>query len=180
MLLLALLLAAAVPAAPRGVDSPEAREQARLCGERSREPGVEACRRALELGLSKPRATRVWRELAPKLASLGRWDETVEAYRELAQREPGDAELRYRLAAAMLHGQGQAEAAAAELRAALILAPGDPRIWAELGAALNALGRATESVAAFEEALKLDPQCLELRPAARLVLEASRRGERWP
>jgi tetratricopeptide (TPR) repeat protein len=180
LLALVLLLSPVAPAAARGTDSLEAREQARLCGERSREAGVEACRKALELGLSKARAGRVARELALKLTGLGRWDEAVAAYRELAEREPGDADVRYRFAAALLHGQGQAEAAVTELREALTLAPADPRIWGELGAALSALGRPSESVSAFEEALKLDPQFLELRPAARLVFEAARKGERWP
>jgi hypothetical protein len=35
-------------------------------------------------------------------------------------------------------------------------------------------------VAAFEEAEKAAAAYFELRPAARLVFEASRRGERWP
>ena len=46
--------------------------------------------------------------------------------------------------------------------------------------ALNALGRYEEAVAAFEEALRLDPAALDGLPAARATLEASQRQERWP
>ena len=46
--------------------------------------------------------------------------------------------------------------------------------------ALSALGRPSEAAVEFEVALRLDPQVLAGRPAARAVLEAARRGEGWP
>jgi tetratricopeptide (TPR) repeat protein len=176
----ALLLALPASAAAARVDPPEAREQARLCTVLNREPGVEACRKALAFGLTPPRAALVLRVLAQRLELLKRWDEVVATYRTLVDLEPKDAASHFRLATVLFHGQGKAEEAVDELRAALALRADDALAWAELGSAQNALGRFGESVAAFEEAEKAAAAYFELRPAARLVFEASRRGERWP
>ena len=42
------------------------------------------------------------------------------------------------------------------------------------------LGRAPDAVAAFEQALRIDPTVLDQRPAARAAYDAARRGEKWP
>jgi Flp pilus assembly protein TadD len=93
---------------------------------------------------------------------------------------PRDAEAKLELAAAWLYGMGRAEDALAPLGAAADLLPDDPRPWIERGIALASLGRLAEAVAAFEEALRRDPSGLEARPAASEVLEAARRGKKWP
>lgn len=163
-----------------GVDGPEAREQAYQCLSAAGRVGIENCRRALELGVNRKRAALLLRVLAQKLELAKRWDEVTDTYRRLAALTPEDPDAHARLGAALLHGQNRPEEALAALGAALELKPDAARVHADRGMALNALGRFSESVAAFEEALRLEPAYLELRPTARLVFEASRRGERWP
>jgi tetratricopeptide (TPR) repeat protein len=175
-----LVLLAAARAETPGGETLAAREQARLCEELSREPAVGACRGALGLGLRRERAAAVRQLLALKLVSLERWDELVELYREEVERDPGDPEAQLRLGAARLYGGDEPEAALGPLQEAIRLRPDDTRARLALGVALNALGRQPEAVAAFEEALRIDPDVLEPLPATRLVLEAARSGRRWP
>jgi len=179
--LLCSSIVAAAPAArrPAAVPIPESY---RLCVEERREPGVAACRGALGLGLGlgPARTQLAQRALALHLAELERWDEVVETYRDQALQRPSDPEAQFRAGAALVYLVRRPEEALGHLQAAAALRAADPAIHAALGVALNALGRHAEAVAALEEALRLDPAYLERRPAARLVLEASRRGEAWP
>lgn len=160
--------------------APAAAAQARICARASGEPAVTACRRALELGVPPPRQPSIEAALASRLASLARWDEVVEVYRGAVSRRPGDAQARVRLGAALLHMQDRAAEAEPELREAVRLRPADAEAQALLGNALALLERPAEAVAAFDQALRLDPTVLDRRPAARAVYEAARRGERWP
>ena len=182
-LLSALLLAA--PASAVTADQPPdgslaAREQARLCEKLSGEESVAACRSALALGLGPSRAASVRQLLAFRLASLDRWDEVVAVYREAARLRPGDADAQLRLGSALLLAADQPEEALEPLREAFRLRPTDPRPHVLLGDALNALGRHGEAVAAFEEALRLDPEALDGLPAAQAALAACRRQQAWP
>jgi tetratricopeptide (TPR) repeat protein len=170
-------LSASVPQS----ESPEAREQFRLClSEVQEEAGVTACRKALGLGLTRQRAALVHDVLASKLASLNRWEESVLALRELTRLRPEYLEAQLRLGSALLHGLGQAAEAVEPLRHAGWLAPGDARVHAELALALSQLAEHALALAEFEEALRLDPSYLDRRPAARETRAASQRGERWP
>jgi Flp pilus assembly protein TadD len=141
---------------------------------------VDACRKAIELGLSPARQALAHDVLALRLASLDRWEESVAALRELARLRPGEVEAQLRLGSALLHGLGQAAEAEEVLRQAVSLAPGDARIHAELALILSQQGEAAGARVEFEEALRLDPAYLEGRPATRLAYEAARRAERWP
>jgi tetratricopeptide (TPR) repeat protein len=118
--------------------------------------------------------------LAVKLAGLRRWEEAVEVYRGAVRARPGDDDAQERLGHALLHLLGRPEEAVGPLQEAIRLRPDRASAHAELGIALAALGRATEAVAAFEQADRLDPGYLESRPAARATLDAARRGQRWP
>jgi Flp pilus assembly protein TadD len=170
------LLAAAPPS-----EGLEAREQFRLClGATDEDVALRACRRALELGLGTLRAALVQDLLGSKLAALDRWEEAVQALGERVRLRPEDAEAHLRLGTALLHGLDRPSEAVEPLRHGSWLAPGDPRGHAELAYALNQLGDHAGAAAEYEEALRLDPSCLDERPAARLAHEASRRGERWP
>jgi tetratricopeptide (TPR) repeat protein len=157
----------------------ELAEQFDKCMEEAREPGVEACRRALALGLPPDRAATVHVVLAVGLAGLERWDEVVETYRGLLELEPKDPEAHLRLGMALLHAAGEPEEALPYLEYALREHP-EARAHGAMGSALNLLGRHREAVEAFEHALALDPSYFEFRPTARQVLELSRRGEVWP
>jgi tetratricopeptide (TPR) repeat protein len=159
---------------------PGAAAQARICARASGEPGVTACRRALELGLPAARQPAIEAALAARLSSLDRWDEVVEVYRGAVSRRPADAQARVRLGAALLHMRDRAAEAEPELREAVRLRPADAEAQVLLGNALALLGRWADAVAAFDQALRLDPTVLDRRPAARAVYDAARRGERWP
>jgi len=162
--------------APALAQAQAAIAQARICARATGEPGIAACRRALELGLPPARQPPVEATLAARLASLQRWDEVVEVYRGAIARRPADGQARLRLGAALLHMQDRAAEAEPVLREAARLSPED----AEAHVLLARLDRAPEAVAAFEEALRREPTVLDRRPAARAVYEAARRGQRWP
>ena len=176
----ALHVTLAAAAAARPAEGPAAREQARRCEEVSGEEGLAACRQAIALGLSPPRLDAVRELLARRLVSLERWEDLVEHLREGVALHPDRAEAHYRLGWALLFAVDRPEEAIAPLREAARLAPDDPEARLALGIAFNALGREAEANAAFDEALKLDPGLLERRPAARAVLEATRKAQRWP
>jgi tetratricopeptide (TPR) repeat protein len=141
---------------------------------------VAACRRALELGLPAARQPAIEATLASRLSSLERWDEVIDVYRGAVSRRPADGRARIRLGAALLHMEDRAREAEPELREATRLRPEDAEAQALLGNALALMGRAPDAVAAFEQALRLDPTVLDRRPAARAAYDAARRGERWP
>jgi len=166
--------------APALAHAQAALTQARICARTTGEPGIAACRRALELGLPAARQPPVEATLASRLAALQRWEEVAEVYRGAVARRPADGQARLRLGAALLHMQDRAAEAEPVLREAVRLRPEDAEAQVLLGEALARLDRAPEAVAAFEEALRLEPTVLDRRPAARAVYEAARRGQRWP
>jgi tetratricopeptide (TPR) repeat protein len=171
-----VLLAVPAPAA----DTAAAVAEARRCWSTVGEPGIAACRRALEGGLAPSRASRVELTLATRLAGLGRWDEAAEVHRRAIAGRPQDGEAHRRLGAALLHGLGRPSDAEASLREAIRLGAGEARAWGDLALALVALGRLADAVTAFDEALRLDPRFLEGRPGARAAYEAARLGRPWP
>jgi tetratricopeptide (TPR) repeat protein len=174
LLLLALL------AAPRVVESPAAREQARLCEELAGEEGLLACRRALTLGLAPGRVGPVRELLARRLVARERWDELAAHLQEDMRRQPESAPFHFRLGSVLLFSLGRAEESLGPLLEAVRLDPAVAEYHVACALALSALGRPQEAAAAFEEALSLDPEVLSGRPAAREVREAARRGESWP
>ena len=176
----ALHVTLAAAAAARPAEGPAAREQARRCEELSGEEGLAACRQAIALGLAPARLDAVRELLARRLVSLERWEELVEHFREGVALHPDRAEAYYRLGWALLFAVDRPEEAIVPLREAARLAPRDAEARLALGIALSALGQEGEANAAFDEALKLDPGLLERRPAARAVLEATRKAQRWP
>ena len=168
---------------PPGEAEPEAaREQARRCedADLDRDEAIAACREALRLGVREPRRSALRQLLAQRLTAAGRFDELVALHEEDTTRRPQEPEAWRRLGAAQLFLKEDAGAALPALEAAARLRPDDAEVFVLLGVCLNALGRHPEAVAAFEEALRLDAGALSLRPAAEAVLQAARRGERWP
>jgi tetratricopeptide (TPR) repeat protein len=174
-LFLALVLAAAPPA-----ETPAAREQARLCEDLVGEAGLQACRRALSLVLAPGRVGPVRELVAKHLVSLERWDELAEHLAEDVRLHPESALCHYRQGSNLLFALGRAEESLAPLAEAVRLDSAKADYRAVHALALNAVGRVAEAAAEFEEALRLDPDVLASRPAARAVLDAVRRGERWP
>jgi tetratricopeptide (TPR) repeat protein len=178
-----LLLAIATPVlgqAPSPEETPEAREQARLCERLDEEEGIEACRAALALGLGPERRGPVREVLARHLVDVERWSELAEHYREDVRLAPEDAEAWVRLGAMVLFALNEQAEALAAFEEAIRLDPDDAATHCLLAVALHSLGRYEEATEAFDEALRLDPAVLDARPAARAVREAARRGEPWP
>jgi tetratricopeptide (TPR) repeat protein len=171
-----LLAAASGAAAPAGPAAGLGRQCLDLAGD----DGVAACRRALAGPLPAAQAASLRRVLAIKLAGLRRWDDVVAVYRDAARARPADDDAQERLGHALLHLAGRPEEAMGPLQEAIRLRPDRASAHAELGVALAALGRASEAVAAFEQAGRLDPGYFESRPAAQATLDAARRGQRWP
>jgi tetratricopeptide (TPR) repeat protein len=183
---LALALAAAgaaaavPPPATSRAETPAAREQARLCERENLEAGAAACRAALALGIGPARRGPVRELLARHLVDLERWDELAELLRENVRLNPKSAAAWQRLGLTLLFALDASAEATGALGEAVRLAPADAAARLGLGLALQASGRSKEAVAEFDEALRLDPAVLRGQPAARAVLEAARRGERWP
>lgn len=159
-----------------------AREEARRCEEEEdrKDVALAACREALRLGLREPQRTALRQLLARRLAEQERFDELVELYREDTQERPGDSDVWRRLGAALLFLRSDPAGALPALEEALKLRAEDADTHVLLGVCLNGLGRHPEAVAAFEEAVRLDPEAFDLRPAAKAAFEAAQRGERWP
>jgi len=179
-LALFLLATAPGPTAVATEGSREAREQARRCERENGEEGLEACRTALELGLSPARGRAVRELLARHLVSLERWSELADHYREGVRLDPQDARAWFRLGSTLLFAVDDAPEAVAALGEAARLAPEDAETRVALALALLALGRHAEATAQFDEALRLDSGVLDQRPAARTAREAARSGRGWP
>ena len=158
----------------------DVQEDLRLCLGEKREEAVRACRQALYHGLPARRASVVRTVLAAELSSLGRGDEALEVYREQAALAPADPEAQLRLGMALLFLANRAADAVPVLQTCLRLSPRNALAYGALGTALAALEQHPEATAAFVEALRLDPDYFERRPAARQTYEASQQGRRWP
>jgi tetratricopeptide (TPR) repeat protein len=165
---------------PVPAETREAREQARLCERLDEEEGVAACRAALALGLDPERRVPVREILARHLVDLERWSELADHYREDVRLAPEDAEAWARLGSTLLFALNEKAEALATLEEAVRLDPTEPWVFAMLAIARHANGRYDEATAAFDQALRLDPEVLDGKPVARALREAARRGEPWP
>jgi tetratricopeptide (TPR) repeat protein len=172
-----VLLAAAV----RPAETAAAREQARLCEKLTGEESLEACRRAIQLGLGPARLRPVRQIVARRLAALERWDELAGHFRDDVAQDPEDGEARLRLGSTLLFALSRSDDSIVELSEAVRLAPDSAIARSTLAVALAAAGgRAQEAQAEFLAALRLDDHLLDHRPATSAAFEATRRGETWP
>jgi tetratricopeptide (TPR) repeat protein len=161
-------------------ETPAAREQARLCERKSGEEGVAACRAALVLGIGKERYGPIREMLARHLTGLEKWDELAELLREDIRIDPSHAAAWHRLGLLLLFALDEPAEATSALEQAARLAPGDASFRVGLALALQATGHPKDAAAAFGEALRIDPDVLDGRPAARAAMDAAGRGEPWP
>jgi tetratricopeptide (TPR) repeat protein len=137
---------------------------------------VDPCRAALALAADDERRATLLRLLVADLAALGRWEEARAAATDLVGLRPEDGQARVVQAEVLFYGLDQPGEALLALEEARRLLPGDPQPAVEQGVVLAALGRTVESLAAFEEALRRDPDCLEAQPAAAEVWLEVRRS----
>ncbi len=169
-----------VAVALRPVETPAAREQARVCERLTGEESLAACRRATSLGLRPERLGPVRQIIARRFASLERWADLAEHLRGDLALHPEDPVARLRLGSALLFGLGRPAEALAELAEAVRLAPDSAIARGVLAVAQGESGRPQEAALEFEAALQLDEHLLDHRPAMRAAYEAARRGEAWP
>ena len=158
----------------------DAQEELRLCLGQKREEAVRACRQVLHHGLPARKASVVRSVLAAELSNLGRGDEALEVYREQANVAPADPEAQLRFGMALLFLANRPAEAVAVLQGSLRLSPRNALAYGALGTALAGLEQHPEAAAAFAEAMRLDPEYFERRPASRQTYEAAQQGRRWP
>jgi len=182
--LLGLVLAVAATAAAQepapGRETAAAREQARLCEQRSLAAGAAACRSALELGIRPDRRAALREQLARHLVRIEDWDALADLFREGVRLEPRSALAWQRLGLTLLFALHETKESVSALQESVRLAPADAEARVGLAQALVVAGRSAEAAAAFEEALHLSPAVLDGRPAARAAFEAARSGASWP
>lgn len=164
----------------RDPDPVAARLRYRACAAAHRDAGVALCRAALAAGLSDERAARAQLLLARDLVALERWEEALVAYVEALRLRPGDSDAARRVGTTLLYGLDRPGDAEPYLRQALALRPEDAGTHADLGLALNALGRHEEALGEFRAALEDDPLALDERPAAAQAYAASAHARVWP
>ena len=175
-----ILLAAALLAPGLAAADNRATEEERLCLSRKKEEAVRACRQALRLGLPARVARLARSVLGAELSGLGRGEEALEVYREQAALAPEDPESQLQLGSALFFMANKPAEAIPVLQTCLRLSPQNALAYGALGTALAALDQHPEAAAAFAEALRLDPEYFESRPAARQTYEAAQQGKRWP
>jgi protein O-GlcNAc transferase len=95
--------------------------------------------------------------LARALSAMGRHDEALHAFRDIAATKPANALARANLAVSLLRA-GDPRAAIAAAEHAIELDPSAPEAHAALGHAHNVLHQPDHAIAAFHKALCLRPQ----------------------
>jgi len=91
-----------------------------------------------------------------RLASAGRTDAAIGLFSEAAALDPGNVEVRCRLAAALASVPGRAAEASAHLDAAAAAWPEDPAVWIDIGNVHARLGAPDAALAAYAEAQAID------------------------
>jgi Flp pilus assembly protein TadD len=111
------------------------------------------CRRWTQ---TEPGNAFAWSNLGVAYGSLGRYRETIEAFREALRLEPDDAIDWFNLGLA--YGSlGRYREAVEAYREAVRLKPDYADAWFNLGGAYGSLGRNPEAIEAYREALRLKP-----------------------
>src|SRR5262249_33936072 len=95
----------------------------------------------------------------------------LEAFRQSAAAQPGDARAQYRRGIVALHARRLAEAEEA-LRSAVALDPGGAGTHKALGVVLLEGGRRGEAATHFREALRLDAAIADRAMMERVIAEA--------
>jgi predicted O-linked N-acetylglucosamine transferase (SPINDLY family)/SAM-dependent methyltransferase len=102
--------------------------------------------------------------------------DAIECYRQLLERDSANASVHHFLGMALLAEADHAQAAA-HLKRASQLAPGNADIWNDLGVASEAIGALEDAEAAFRRCLTLAPQLAEPRANLAQVLLGLKRAQ---
>jgi tetratricopeptide (TPR) repeat protein len=127
------------------------------------EEAEAGARRALKKGLDAP---ETWAVLARALQGQGRFEEAEGAYREALKRRPAMAEVHRDLAQMIWTRTEDAQAATAELKAAVRALPGEPALAIQLAKALQYAGQAEAGYDVLLQALGRTPDNPNLEIAA--------------
>jgi arylsulfatase A-like enzyme/Flp pilus assembly protein TadD len=122
----------------------------------SRDRAQEALPELAEVVKAAPESFLARMLLGEALGKLGRLDDALRLFRDLALSEPERGEVHARLGW-ILGQQGQFEEALAELRRARELAPESADYRVHLGATFLELGRPEDAQEMFQSAVQLDP-----------------------
>jgi tetratricopeptide (TPR) repeat protein len=120
----------------------------------------------------RPRDAGAATNLGIALIQADRLDEAIAAFRRAADLDPRQAS---RNLANALFEKGEMDQALTQAQRAVAAAPDDPGAHDVLGRALAAKGRHAEAVAAFEQALRINPEYEEVREHLARVRSLSRR-----
>jgi Flp pilus assembly protein TadD len=105
---------------------------------------------------AEPRNEAAWFNLGVAYGNLGRYRESIEAWRQTARLKPDNAATWYNLGFA--YGKiGLYRESVLASREAARLRPNDASIWNNLGIAYGRLGRPRDEILAYREALRLKP-----------------------
>ena len=131
-----------------------------------------ACRSAVAAPFASPASWRARPRASRRSGSSGR---TRSALRKVAAARPDHPVYRYHLARG-LEQSGDLQEAAAQYRAAILLAPSAPFPWKGLGLLLARLGDSTGALEALERAAALDTKGSVMDATALSLLASLRRG----
>lgn len=109
---------------------------------------------------------RLW---AIRCYQEGNHEEAAAIISRLVHRFPQDPNLKH-LYAIVLHTQGNNEQASDLLSKALIAHPDHPHIHNTLGTILQARGKVQAAILRFQDAIRLDPDCIDARCNLALIL----------
>ena len=123
---------------------------------------IDHLTRSLEL---RPDSADVLANLGQMQLEMGNFEAAQGCFAAAVDLAPDDPLLRYRLALS-LHRLEQYDAAETEFRRALQQRPSDVPAWYGLGLTLAATGRAEDAIAAYDQAVRLDPMHLTARSRA--------------
>ena len=149
----------------------------RICEESLGEKSVGACRDAIAIGLSPPRAARAYLVLGSRmLFELGRCGEAEVAYREAIQLAPEDTLPRFRLAQAVFC-LGRYEDSIQAHREVIRLDRKDHAAHYALGKLLFDQGRYSEALELYRDTARVDPQAPDPFYKQALILSRLNRHE---
>lgn len=114
------------------------------------------------IALANKPEPRGYLNLGSALLDQGRVDEAIEAFRAAIAMQPGLAAAHQQLGVAMLRS-GKLSDAEKALQDALKNDDGDPQSYHDLGLVLFEQGRADEAIAAWRQAVRLQPRSLRYR-----------------
>lgn len=109
-----------------------------------------------------------------ELQNAGRLDEAAAVFRQYLQQVPHDGIATYSLAVMMMQ-RGERQAALDMMTQAVAVTQNFSPLWMAYGAALQGAGRPADALVAYDNAIKLNPQCTEALINSGVLLRESYR-----